>query len=451
MQTAETKLFFHDVGSIALPVTLQSLLQASFSVVDQCMTGQLGTVSVAGIGLGGKFAGIYAVMAAAVATGAGILIAQYAGKKEDAGVRRSFWMHLGLIGLLAAGFAIVGWCFAGPVMGLYSQDAATAVAAAQYLRMLAPGFLPLAVTDMLSTLLRCKGNAKAPLYASLASAVANTGLNYLLIFGRGDFPAMGVAGAALATTAARCLECGCLLCLVAGSLPKGSGTGLRAGRIDGVFARKTAAILMPILGCEFLWSLGENVYAVIYGRMGTQPCAAITLTNPIQSLMIGALTGLSAAAGILTGRRLGEGRCEVALRDARRFVWLGLVGAAVLSVGIVLFAPLYVQMFRVEETVRRMTVYILYAYAAVAPFKVGNMILEGGILRSGGKTGYAMAIDLVGTWGIGVPVGLAAGLWLRLPIWWVYGLLSLEECVRFAISCVVFTRGKWARDLTESA
>ena len=75
------------------------------------------------------------------------------------------------------------------------------------------------------------------------------------------------------------------------------------------------------------------------------------------------------------------------------------------------------------------------------------MILGGGILRSGGRTAYVMGIDMLGTWGFGVPLGLLGAFVWRLPIAYVYLLLSLEECVRFAISMAVFRRKRWMRRL----
>ena len=74
--------FGKTVIRIALPVTIQSLLQSSFSVIDQVMIGQLGSSSIAGIGLGGKFASLYSVVLAAIASVAGITISQYIGKKD---------------------------------------------------------------------------------------------------------------------------------------------------------------------------------------------------------------------------------------------------------------------------------------------------------------------------------------------------------------------------------
>ncbi|MBO5461016.1 MAG: MATE family efflux transporter, partial [Ruminococcus sp.] len=114
---------------------------------------------------------------------------------------------------------------------------------------------------------------------------------------------------------------------------------------------------------------------------------------------------------------------------------------------IILTGSVYVEIYQVEPYVKQLTSQILFAYALVAPFKVLNMILGGGILRSGGKTKYVMVIDMIGTWGFGVPLGLLAAFVLRLTIPYVYFILSLEECIRFGISVLVFRRRKWMQSL----
>ena len=171
------------------------------------------------------------------------------------------------------------------------------------------------------------------------------------------------------------------------------------------------------------------------------------LINPIQGLMIGALCGLSQAAGVLIGKRLGSGDYDRAYGESRKLVWYGLVGALILSMVIVVTRGWYVEIYQVEEAVKVLTERILLAYAAIAPFKVGNMILGGGVLRSGGRTEFVMGIDLMGIWCFGVPLGFLAAFWLELPIYWVYLLLSLEECLRFGIGAAVFRGRKWMRSL----
>ncbi|MDY5103352.1 MAG: MATE family efflux transporter [Agathobacter sp.] len=206
-------------------------------------------------------------------------------------------------------------------------------------------------------------------------------------------------------------------------------------------------ILAPILVCEFMWSLGENVYAAIYGNIGTDACAAMTMTGPIQGLMIGALSGLAQAAGILIGKSLGNEEYDKAYKDSKRLMWYGLAGSLVLSVALVLLGQFYVRIYNVEPQVRTMAYQLLVVFAIVSPVKVQNMILGGGIIRSGGKTQYVMWVDLIGTWIFGVPLGLLSAFVFDLPITYVYFIFSMEEVVRLLISVVIFQKKRWMRTL----
>lgn len=437
--------FFASVCALAIPVALQSMLQASFSIVDQIMIGQLGSVSVAGVGLAGKFASIYSVIVSAVGVVAGIMISQYLGQKNSREVRRSFFVNLLICLGLAGIFTLLCGGFPSQIMRLYTTDAPMGQAAASYLLIITATFLPIAGATLLSTLLRCMEKAQLPLYASIASAVLNTGLNYVLIFGKLGLPAMGASGAAIATVISTWANFLLMLAMLGGNsavLKKGCGAAVGKFHL-----RQYLGMLLPILVCEFLWSLGENIYAAIYGHMGTEASAAMTLINPIQSLVIGALCGLSQAASVIIGKKLGSKEYEEAYRDAWRLIRYGFFGAVILSVLVVIASPLYVEIYQVDAAVKLLTRQILVAYALVAPFKVLNMIAGGGIVRSGGKTNYVMIVDMIGTWVFGVPLGLLSAFVWKLSIPYVYFILSLEECVRFAITVFILRSKRWMQSL----
>lgn len=439
--------FFKTVCSLAVPVTLQSMLQSSFSIVDQIMIGQLGSVSVAGVGLAGKFASIYSVVISAIGAVAGIMIAQYLGQKNKYEVRRSFYTNLILGAVIAGLFMFFCVLFPERIMGLYTKDPATREEAGKYLAIVAGTFLPLAGATLLSTLFRCIEKARLPLYATIASALLNTGLNYVLIFGKLGFSPMGARGAAIATLISQCANLVLMILMFPHKNSVLKKTEQKEIESSSLNWKQYLSILLPILACEVLWSLGENVYAGIYGHMGTEATAAMTLINPIQGLVIGALCGLSQAAGVIVGKKLGNGDYSDAYKASKKLIFYGAAGSIFLSVIVVLTAGFYVQIYQVEEVVKQLTVQILCAYALVAPFKVLNMILGGGIIRSGGRTKYVMYIDIIGTWIFGVPLGFLAAFVLKLPIPYVYFILSLEECIRFAISVGVFRRKKWMQQL----
>lgn len=451
------KSFEQALFRIAIPVTLQSLLQSSFSVVDQVMIGQLGENSIAGIGLGGKFASLYSVVLAAIASAAGIMIAQYIGKKDVRSVRKSFFISMVLALGLAVTFLIPCLFFPENIMALYTKDEATKLLAAKYTGILALSFLPMAVSSIVTTMLRCMDAAALPLYSGIFALFLNTGLNYLLIFGKWIFPEMGVEGAALASVIAQFVSC--VMILVFFALCKKADRSVSLKQQTGgketsdfavqretspeIYARQFLSILGPMLICEFLWSLGENVYTAIYGNLGTDACAAMTMTVPIQTIVIGALSGLSQAAGILIGKSLGAKEYEQTYTNSKKLLWYGFAASFILSLLLAASGPFYVKLFHVDNAVQEITKNLLFVIALIAPVKVLNMILGGGILRSGGKTKYVMWIDIIGTWLFGVPLGLLTAFVWKLPITHVYFILSLEECVRLGISFLVFHKKTW--------
>ena len=440
--------FFQSVCALAIPVALQSMLQSAFSMVDQIMIGQLGEIQVAGVGLAGKFASIYAVLISAIGAAAGIMISQYLGQENNRGVRQSFFANLLLSGGIAGIFTAVCILFPERIMGAYTRDAQTRQTAAEYLALISGTFVPMAGAALLSTLLRCRERPRLPLYASIAAALLNTGLNYILLFGKLGLAPMGIKGAAIATVLSQCVNL--LLMLPRALLARTENEPQRA-LLAQFHWRQYLSLLLPLLVCEAMWSLGENVYAAIYGHISTDASAAMTLTNPVQGVVIGALCGLSQAAGVIIGKRLGRGETEDAYWAAKRLLIYGLAGALMLSAAVMLLSGVYVKLYQVEETVKATARQLLFAYALVVPFKVLNMILGGGILRSGGQTKYVMFIDGIGTWCCGVPLGLLSAFVLRLPVAWVYFLLSLEECLRFGFSMAVFRRKKWMRRLDAGA
>ena len=445
--------FFKAVCTLAIPVALQSMLQSSFSMVDQIMIGQLGEINVAGVGLAGKFASIYSVVISAIGAVAGIMIAQYLGQKNRSEVRRSFFTNLLLGAGIAGMFMVICTLFPNQIMGAYTRDVQTRQAAAEYLMLISGTFVPMAGATLLSTLFRCLEKPRLPLYASILSALLNTSLNYIMIFGKLGISPMGVRGAAFATVISQCANFLLMLLMLSQNgflLKSNEGEPTVTLRMNW---RQYWSMLLPLLVCEVVWSLGENVYAAVYGHMSTDASAAMTLTNPIQGLVIGALCGLSQAASVIIGKHLGSGENEEAYWSAKKLMLYGAIGSALLSVIVMIASKAYVGIYQVDNAVKTMTMQILFAYAIVVPFKVLNMILGGGIIRSGGRTKYVMFIDMVGTWCFGVPLGLLSAFVWKLSIPYVYFLLSLEsleECIRFGISLIVFRRRKWMNQLEAS-
>ena len=440
--------FIKSLCKIAVPVTLQSMLQASFSIVDQIMIGQLGETNISAVGLGSNFSLIFSVVIGAVGAVAGILIAQFMGAEDKKEAWCSFDVSLICGIMISALFFLAAGAFPLQILGLYTEDMSIINTGAVYFRIVAFSYIPMAVSNILSAWLRCREHATIPFLASFGAVAVNTGLNYLLIFGKFGFPRMEIKGAAIATLISQLFN---LVFIVIGFVVCNRRDGdkpVLSLRFKKITIRDYLVMIMPILVSEFLWSLGQNVESAVYGHLGTSNLAAYTLTGPIQGLIVGALSGLSAAAGVMVGKRLGRKEYDEAYAESKKIMYAGLAGSVVVASLLILLAGVYTGLYRVDNSVKELGRILLIVFALYAPVKVENMILSGGIIRSGGNTKIIMVIDIVGTWCIGIPLCLLAAYVFRWGIVGVYALLTTEEIFRLAVALVIFRKRTWMISLS---
>ena len=431
--------FEKQVINIAIPVALQSMLQSSFSMIDQIMVGQLGEKSIAAVEIAGKPGFIYSVVVGAVCTIAGIMISQYIGKKDRESEEKSICVNFLVMMLTGIAFFFISRMFPLQFIRLFTNDARVISEGSVYLGIIGWTFIPLGITNIFGAAIRCRGKSSWPLYVGFVSATLNTGLNYCLIFGNYGMPMLGVKGAAYASVISQ--VAGAVLIIVMffrlyGRIRYSVSLGKEK-------YWQYLSMLIPIVINEFLWSVGQSINTFVYGHMSTDELAGMSLTGSLQGLTIGALSGIAQAAGILVGKRLGEGQYDQAYQESKKLCVYGFIGSILFSVTIMALKTPYVHLFNVSDDVRAIGLALLTAFAALMPIKVLNMILGGGIIRSGGRTKYIMMIDMLGTWLIGVPIALVTGLVFKLPIVWVYFMLSQEEVVRFIISIFMFRSRKW--------
>ncbi|MEE1303615.1 MAG: MATE family efflux transporter [Agathobacter sp.] len=440
--------FMKSLCKIAIPVTLQSMLQASFSIIDQIMIGQLRETNISAVGLGGSFTLIFSVVIGAIGGVAGILIAQFLGSEDHKEAWSSFSISMLVSLLISTLFFVAAFFFTGQILSLYTKDSSIISAGGIYFKMIAFAYIPMGISVMLSTWLRCKEHATIPFLASLGAVLVNTGLNYILIFGKFGQEAMGIKGAGIATLVSQLFN---MVLIIVGFL-----ICLKLDREKFIFSLRLSkitpleyiAMIMPILVSEFMWSLGQNVESAVYGHLGTQNLAAYTLTCPVQGLMVGALSGLSAAAGVLIGKRLGKKEYDQAYSESKKIMYAGMAGSLVVATILIIFSSYYVGFYKVSQHVKDLGVIILIVFALYIPVKVENMIIGGGIIKSGGDTRTILVIDLLGTWFVGIPLCFFAAYVLNWGIVGVYTLLTTEEIVRLVISLIVFKKRKWMISLS---
>jgi putative MATE family efflux protein len=195
-------------------MALQSLLMFSLNMIDTVMIGQLGETEIASVALGNQVFFVLLLFFYGITTGTAVFTAQYWGKKDIPGIRRA----MGLCIITASGGAVLVtlFSFVKPewILVVFSKDPAVIRLGSDYLRIVCLSYVLSAVSMSFAMVLRSVERPKIPLLVTFISLVLNTALNYLLIFGKLGFPAMGVKGAALATAISRFVEFSVLLAIV---------------------------------------------------------------------------------------------------------------------------------------------------------------------------------------------------------------------------------------------
>lgn len=429
--------------AIVLPVSIQSLIQNILGMIDQVMIGQLGDTVVAAVSLGCRpgFILIYTLSGITAATS--IFASQYEGagdRSQHAKVMRS---AIFCCFFLTLPFFLSAMFMPKALLRIFISDAAVINAGADYLRICALSYIPLIFIMTCSAILRSTGKANIPMITGIAAVIINTGLNAVFIFGLFGCPAFGAKGAAVATVISYIIEAIILIVYMQVDFPEGSVAQAFKIHCSKDFVRTFFITALPAIGNELLWALGDSGYTAIYGRMGTEQLAAMVVTFPVQGLAVGFFSGLSAAAGIIIGNLLGAEKIKQAYTAAWDFFKLCIIGCAVIGLALTACAGLYTDFYNVSETVRVTAKQLLVLFAFFLWIKVSNMVMLSGVLRSGGQTSYTLFLDVLGTWGIGIPLGIIGAFILNADIRLVYILISIEEIVRLILGLIRVKSRRW--------
>lgn len=445
--TFQDKTFLRKAVTIALPVSLQGLMNTVINLVDTMMIGTLGETSIAAVGLANKVFFVFSLLVFGIVSGSGVLAAQYWGNKDVKNIRKV----LGLALLLGVGGSVI-FLLAGAlkpqwVMRIFTPSPQTIESGARYLRIVVFSYPFIALTNTYVAMLRAVGRVKAPVYISCATICVNITLNYILIFGKFGAPAMGVAGAAYATLIARIFEATAILLTVyVGKAPIACRLSEMVG-YSGAFISQFVRTSAPVIANEFMWGLGVTMYSLVYGRMGDEAVAAITIAQTIQDLLTVLFQGLSAATAVVLGNEMGAGRLDKAEKYARNFFVLQFFCTLVFGVLCLAIRWKFIALYSITGAVALDVSRCLIMFVCFMPFKNFNYVNVVGVLRSGGDTKASLVLDTSGVWCIGIPLAVIGGLVLHLPIYIVYAMVMLEEVYKMILGYLRYRTKKWLRNL----
>lgn len=444
--------FFRRLIAIAMPITLQSIMFSSRSLVDVLMLGQLGEAEIAAVGVAARATFVTTIMLVGVTTGGALLTAQYWGAANRQGVRESTALTWLVAMIFAAITALLFILFPSEIMSLATSSETVIQLGADYLVITSVTMFAVACVASMSVGLRAMHKPGISTFFSGIGILSNIFLNWILIFGHFGFPALGIKGAAIATVLSGAIE---VVTLFGYLYLKQHLLAFRLRDIRSVIDWQRIVrflkLSLPTTLNFLAWAGGLFVYHAIMGQSGVQGLAALSVMTPVESISLALLIGMSNAAAVLVGNQIGAKNYEE--------VYFQAIGVTVLSlaVGIMVSVILYVTQGLVLDAFSALTdetrvlaeKFMLVLCAAIILRSVPMMTIVG-VLRAGGDVKFCLYQDLIAQWVIGIPLAAFAAIVLGWKPEWIYLLFLTEEVIKWGGSLYRMNTRKWIRNLIEN-
>ena len=445
------KGFWKVTGSLAIPIALQNMLAASFSLVDTLMVSQLGNFQLSATGMAGQWSWLFSMTLFGISSGAAVFVSQYWGEKNIKGIHKISGIAVisGLI--LSLLFLVSAAMLPEQIVRIFNKTPEVVEQGALYLRFACFSYPAIALTNILGSILRSAEHPKLPTVVSGISAVLNVVLNYLLIFTAG----LGVQGAAIATAISA--WAGPILLILFSLATKNilyapfkNYLSFKAATVREFFKKAS-----PVIINETMWGLGTVTYNVIFANMGHEEFAAITIVRTFENFAFCFFLGLCNACCVMVGKSIGAGEIREAIRESKRFMTVFPIVSLLIGGAVILLRAPLVSIFNLTENISGYTIEtaqsILIIYAVWIVVRNVPYLTVVGIFRSGGDTSTGMIIELLVLWCFSVPMTFIAATVWKLPFLAVYAIMYLCEDIPKSIFFLIYWRsGKWIRPVTEA-
>ena len=447
--------FYKWLWKLSLPMILQNLITFSLGLIDTFMVSQLGNKEMAAVTTANVPVFLLISIVFGVQSGLGILVSQYWGKGDTQNINRA----LGVASMIGTGItlilAIVFALQPVQVMDLLSNRHDLSVLGAPYLRIIGFSYVFNMLSSIYVSAQRSVENGNFGMKLFGFSTVLNTCLNYLLIFGKCGFPAMGVAGAALATLLARVSEC--VICIACAVCSKNIPFDLAAFLHPGWdMARRFVKYASPVVLNETAWGLGTSLLTVILGYTANSVdmLAANALLGNLSRLFLVVCFGLGAATSVTVGKTIGEGKGHDEIMDLShvllRFAVLVGGGIAAVSLALIplLFVPVVFPLFKLTGDAAAIATAMAVVNFGTIPIQAYAISAVTGVLRAGGDTVVSTILDLAPQWLVGVPLTALCALVLQTGVWPIAIAMQVENMLKTPLCMGRIHSGKWIHDVT---
>jgi len=434
------------VINLSWPAITEMFLVSLVSIADMVMVGRMGEVegarAIAAVGLSNQPMFFALAVFQALNVGATALVARLTGAGEPAKASEAAKQTAVLITCLALLIGLAGYLTAEPIIRFMGAEPEVLPLGVSYFRIASISMVFATLAMGLSAVLRGAGDTRTPMRINMTANVLNVIGNYLLIYGKFGFPALGVAGAAVATAFSRAVATAIIIYTITSDK-----TRIRISFRDGYrFNREIVARIVkvgfPAAIEQFVMRSGQVIFVRVVASLGYITIAAHQIALNIMSLSFMPGQGFSMAASTLVGMNLGAKRPDLAEKCGYETRRLGMLVAG--TIGLVFFfgGPWIVALYNSNPEVISQGALALKIVGLVQPAQVTQFILAGG-LRGAGDTKWPLYSTAIGIWGVRVLLAYVLVIQLHWGLVGAWTAMALDQFTRSLFIGMRFRSGHW--------
>ncbi len=434
---------FRNLLMLSWPMFVGNMVMVLGFTVDLIWVGKLGSVSIAGVGIGGI--AMMLVMSAMMGLTMGMraIIARLIGAGDVSGANHAARQGFVISGVFAIAVALIGAFLSESIIGLFDLEADVIAVGTAYMRILFLGSAAMTFRGTADSIMQASGDAMNPMRIGIVVRLVHLALGPSLIFGWWLFPQMGVSGAAVANIVSESVGVGAGLWVLFTGRSRLRLT-LEGFRLDPGMIWRIIRIGLPALISGIQRTASQFVLMLFMAPFGTMPVAAHAMVHKTEGLLFMPSMALGISSGVLMGQNLGARQPERAAKSA----WLavGLVEGILITISVMMLfgAEGVVRIFNTEpELVALASTFIRIACAGYAV--MGFMASLMNALSGAGDTVPPMVISLIMSWGITIPLAHFLPQATDLGVYGIRWAMVAGMASGAVAFLMYFRTGRWKR------
>lgn len=442
------RAFYKALFPMMLTVALQNIVAYSVNMADNLMLGIYSQEALSGAAIVNQIFFMVQQFVISVGNALVAIAAQYWGQRRTEPIRTITGIALKLGVIVCIILIILCQLIPVPILRIFTSVPAIIEEGRVYLLIISWTFLLFVITQTLMAALRAVETVRISFYVSLVSLIVNAVINYVLIFGKLGFEAMGIKGAAIGTLIARIIELAIVIIYLLRFDKKLSLFGKELFEKDAELSRDYRKVYFPIMCATVLWGVSVPMQTAILGHLSENAIAANSVATTFYQYLKVIVVAMSSTSAVMIGTAIGRGNMERIRSDARTLSCIDVLIGVVLGAALLILRGPLLSLYELNDEAIRMASNLIAIMALIMVGMSYQMPVSFGIFQGGGDGKFTMKMNLISTWLIVMPLSFAAAFWWKLPVEWVVVVIQSDQIFKCLPTFIHFRKYTWMKKLT---